>query len=329
MQSPSLRTRCWAGRARAVRACAVALCSWVACSAAGLGCTEEVRLGRVLGAGGSALPAGAGGSAAGVPAAGQPPLFPLGGAGAILDAGDTQARFDAGPCVPVACGNTYQLCGNCKDDDGDGAIDQGDPECLGPCDDSEAELSNGTAARVTGSCRTDCYFDRNSGSGNDGCAWSYRCDPLSVGPAFFPTGSAMCEYDPNEAACDQGPGALGACDTSCLPLTPNGCDCFGCCELPAGSNNFIWLGSESEQSHCELGTSADPAACKPCTQVRACLNPCDECELCLGKSTLPASCSQSTGPVCPPGIRACDPQALGACGAFEYCITGCCVPLPS
>jgi hypothetical protein len=312
------------------RACAA--CVWASSSAAWLGCTEEVRLGRVLTAGAeSSSPAGAAGApgTSGAPSvAGQPSFLPIGGAGSSLDAGDAPPR-DAGPCVPVACGATYRQCGNCRDDDGDGAIDARDPECLGPCDDSEAELGTGTASRVTGSCRTDCYFDRNSGSGNDGCAWSYRCDPLSVAPSFFPTGSSMCGFDPNDSSCDQSPGALSECDASCLPLTPNGCDCFGCCELPAGSNHFIWLGAASDQTQCELATLADPAACSPCTPVPSCQNPCEDCELCVGKPSLPASCAPGAGPECPVGTSSCDPNASGGCGPFEYCITGCCIPLPA
>jgi hypothetical protein len=314
-------------RAPTAPACGVTSCLWAAALLAALGCTEEVRLGDVLAAAGESSRAGASGAAGTSGAtAGQPSEFPFGGAGPNLDAGDTPP-FDAGPCVPVACGASYRRCGNCQDDDGDGAIDARDPDCLGPCDDSEAELGTGTASRVTGSCRTDCYFDRNSGSGNDGCSWSYDCDPRSVAPDFFPTGSSMCEFDPSDRSCD--PGALSACEGSCLPLTPNGCDCFGCCELPAGSNSFIWLGAASDQKQCELATLADPSACKPCTPVPSCQNTCEECELCVGKSSLPASCSPGAGPACPAGTNSCDPNASGGCGAFEYCITGCCIPLPA
>lgn len=291
------------------------------------GCTEEVRLGRVNGGGDSGVASPPDASTAG--AAGASPLFPLGG-GAGEGGGAPAPPIDAGPCVPVTCGgNTPLACGNCQDDDRDGRIDASDPECIGPCDDSENELYTGVETAVTGSCRADCYFDRNTGSGDDGCSWSYRCDPGSVAPEFFPTGSSMCEYEPSLSACNASSAQLAACRAGCLPLTPNGCDCFGCCELPAGSNQFIWLGSPGiGDAHCELASSADRSACRPCTPEPSCQNPCEECELCIGKTELPASCA-GAGPACPDGVRSCDPSSGAGCSALEYCITGCCVPLPA
>jgi hypothetical protein len=309
-------TRHWLARLAAVCVAAGAL----------VACTEAVRLGRDLGVAGAptSLPeAGSSGNAAG-----PSPTFPVDGVGGSnADAGNLPAPLvDAGPCTPAPCGGVEYECGNCSDDDGDGESDALDPECLGPCDDSEGELFNGTTTNVNGSCRADCYFDRNTGSGDDGCSWSYRCDPRSVAPDFYPTGNVMCEHDPSLATCSPDPSELAGCETGCLPLTPNGCDCFGCCELPARSGNFIWLGSTNEQSHCELATSADPNACRPCTPVPDCQNPCEECELCVGSPSLPGSCS--VAPRCPDGARACDPRTQLGCGSVEYCITGCCVQLP-
>jgi hypothetical protein len=139
----------------------------------------------------------------------------------------------------------------------------------------------------------------------------------------------MCSYQPSLADCDPEGPALAACRDSCLPLTPNGCDCFGCCELPAGSGSFIWLGSGLDRGDCELSTSADPTLCRPCTPVPECQNPCEECELCVGKPNLPAVCDAASGPACPPSVNACDPRTSAGCGPLEYCITGCCVPLPT
>src|SRR5690606_26182546 len=157
-------------------------------------------------------------------------------------------------------------CGNCQDDDGDGLVDASDPECLGPCDDSEPEPYSGIDSPVTGPCRRACHLARHPRAGHEGGARSYRCDPGRLAPEYPPTGNAMCAYDATLATCAPGSGALLACRAGCLPLTPNGCDCFGCCELPAGSNNFIWLGSpQIGEKHCELASSADPDACRPCT----------------------------------------------------------------
>jgi hypothetical protein len=221
-------------------------------------------------------------------------------------------------------------CGDCEDNDGDGAIDAADPDCLGPCDNSEEELFTGQQPPINGQCVTDCYFDTNPGR-DDGCTWSYRCDPESLGPTFSPTGLARCEYDPADSVCMITPPGARACEENCLPLTPNGCDCFGCCELPAGSGEFIWLGSENlDLAHCELETSEDEALCKPCTPAPHCRNECEECELCVGKPRLPDNCGQpgSVVPLCPSGQAACDPANPIACSINEYCITGCCVPLP-
>ena len=299
--------------------------------ASALGCTEEVRLGRVLGRAGS----GEQPSDASAGRGGQSPAFPLGGgageAGSPASPDGDAAAPGAAPCVPVSCGqSTPFACGNCEDDDGDGWVDASDPECLGPCDDSELELYSGVESPVTGSCRSDCYFDRNSGSGDDGCSWSYRCDPGSVAPAYPPTGSVMCSYEPSLPACQPGSAELDACRGGCLALTPNGCDCFGCCELPAGSDRFVWLGSpQIGEARCEIATSSDSDACRPCTPVFECQNPCEECELCIGKTELPATCSGAPGPACPDGVRSCDPRTGAGCSVLEYCITGCCVPLPA
>jgi hypothetical protein len=290
-----------------------------------LACSEDVRLGENFG-GGVALPPAAAGAGAGA----EPDLVDLTDPAHLPAEPDAAAPalVSTGPCQPVSCGGMPRQCGNCLDDDGDGRIDASDPECLGPCDDSEGALFSGIDVRVNGSCRADCYFDLNSGSGDDGCNWSFRCDPLSLAEDdYSPTGLSMCEYSPSLATCQMDPSRATACESSCLPLTPNGCDCFGCCELPAGSGQFIWLGSQNlDQAHCELSTSADPARCRRCTPVQDCKNDCKECELCVGKPELPASCGGA--PSCSDGVASCDPRDPGACGPLHYCITGCCVPMP-
>lgn len=295
--------------------------AWVIALAAGAlaACTDQIRLGLDRVGSGASIGAEAGvpstAGASGAPAAaagGSSGEFPLGGAGGALVAGGTGALPDSGECIQRACGGSLRECGDCDDDDSDGFIDASDPECLGACDDDEEELQTG-AVMVAGSCNADCYFDRNVGQGDDDCDWSYRCDPLSVEPNFDPTGRAMCEHAPNLPDCDVS--GLVACVESCRPLTPNGCDCFGCCEVPAASGRFIWVGAGADE--------------RPCTPVPDCQNPCDECELCVAKRELPASCSPGIGPSCPSGVRSCDPQTFDGCALSEYCITGCCVPLPT
>jgi len=240
-------------------------------------------------------------------------------------------------CRRTSCQNHVYQCGNCFDDDGDGLVDMDDPDCLGPCQNSEDSFS-GIPGQNNQECTQDCYFDQDSGSGNDDCIWSHKCDPLSVAPDYPPEG-ASCAYDPNATVPRQG--RAGDCATLrttqsaqclnvCGPLTPNGCDCFGCCTV-SGSGPF-WLGSVFAQGSpsCDIDHIADPTRCKPCTQVTACLNPCEDCELCVGKRVLPASCSSGgcVTPSCPAGLTPCGTPCLPGCPSGQACITGCCVTAP-
>src|SRR6185436_14059305 len=102
------------------------------------------------------------------------------------------------------------------------------------------------------------------------------------------------------------------CLDYCGPLTPNGCDCFGCCELPAESGKYVWLGSDADgtgSGSCSIAFIDDPTKCEPCLPVAGCLNDCAHCELCLGKLTLPADCAPdggaggSGGGQCPPDVQ--------------------------
>ncbi len=262
----------------------------------------------------------------------------------------------------------YQ-CGDLLDNDGDGLVDNQDPDCLGPCDNTEDSFFGGIPGQAGPACGVDCYFDSNSGSGNDDCNWTHQCDPNSVAPNYYPepaNGSA-CEYNPNASP----PGAGGqdcaaldamqsqACHDFCGPLTPNGCDCFGCCELPAQSGKYVWLGSEGPDAQnptaCTFDKLDDPAFCHPCKPVAACLNDCGPCEICLGKPLPDPDCfgggtggGSSTGSgattgsgtssgaggggstgQCDPGIQACGLPNQPPCPLGFYCITGCCQANPN
>jgi hypothetical protein len=249
-------------------------------------------------------------------------------------------------------GHVYQ-CGDLIDNDGDALVDYQDPDCLGPCDDTEDSYYGGIPGQAGPACFVDCYFDQDSGAGNDDCYWSHKCDPNEVAPTYYPESpaGAGCAYD--EAAMipgtPDGCAELFAtqsqqCNDYCGPLTPNGCDCFGCCELPAGSGKTVWLGSDDDgiQSNggtCDLASVDDPTKCQPCLQVAACKNDCEPCELCIGKPTLPPECGSGgaggtggsgTGcPECPAGVEPCGvPGCSDACPAGYYCTTGCCQQVP-
>src|SRR5262249_30843808 len=122
-------------------------------------------------------------------------------------------------CVPAkgGCGNFCQIktcqgkvyqCGDCLDNDGDCRIDDSDTQCLGPCDNTEDSLYGGIPGQNNSPCKSDCYFDQDTGSGNDDCYWSHKCDPLEVPPDYPPEGS-KCAYDPNANI----PGYGGTCAT--------------------------------------------------------------------------------------------------------------------
>jgi hypothetical protein len=239
------------------------------------------------------------------------------------------------------------------DDDGDGLIDWQDPDCLGPCDNTEDSFYGGIPGQAGPSCIVDCYWDSNSGSGNDECYWNHACDPLSQPPDYFARAlerRGLQAYDENANT----PGTpqvvrravagkqSDTCYDVCRPLVPNGCDCFGCCELPGGSGNFVWLGSEDGEGNgsCSLGNELDTSKCFPCTPVPGCYNDCAPCELCIGKTELPPECYPPDGgtdagydggiePQCPTGKQPCGLAGQSPCANGYYCITGCCQPVPS
>lgn len=235
-------------------------------------------------------------------------------------------------CSVKTCQGKVYRCGDCIDNDGDCATDAADTQCLGPCDNTEDSFFGDIPGQNNSPCKSDCYFDQDTGSGNDDCYWSHKCDPLEVAPAYSPEGS-QCSYNPSSNIA----GYNGSCATAfnaqsatclgyCGPLTPNGCDCFGCCSIP-GAPTTVWLGSENPAGtgSCNLATVNDPTKCKPCTQVTACLNTCAHCEVCIGKPDLPPDC---TSQQCPPGIQQCGQPGQNPCPESHTCITGCCQVTP-
>ena len=172
-------------------------------------------------------------------------------------------------------------------------------------------------------CRMDCYFDQDTGSGNDRCTWDRRCDPMSTDMecpySDPPPASAMCPENQRDE-----------CLEFCRPLTPNGCDCFGCCELPAGSGRHVFLGGLTESAtECSLERLDDPEACPPCTPVRDCYEECGRCELCLGRTTLPPDCFPPPDGGMPMDRCIGDEQPCGLigdppCPDGLFCLTGCC-----
>lgn len=262
-------------------------------------------------------------------------------------------------CYVTACAGHVLECGDCVDNDGDGKVDPYDPECLGPCDNTEGPgLNGGVGGETGGPCKADCYFDFGNGAGNDDCYWDHRCDPLEVAPSYPPEGED-CAYEQSRLGSRDCPDAQSdTCLDFCLPLTPNGCDCFGCCTFPdlatSGPNGgpaYVWIGNLDAQGNglCTYQDIQDAAKCPPCTPVMDCVNECGHCEICVGKPTLPPDCYPppdggvpdggiTDGGVppppdggtlqCPGGEQPCGLAGQDPCPVSYYCITGCCQYVP-
>jgi hypothetical protein len=277
--------------------------------------------------------------------------------GALEDAGPDAVEADAmdsSAFLPVTCYNYIYSCGDGIDNDNDGLIDSQDPDCLGACDNSEDGLHMAILGSDCVPCMTDCFWDPNSGSGNDGCYWNHKCDPLSVPPYYYPESwvGSKCAHDPaantpgTSLTCDQLSNEQSlSCRTYCAPLIPNGCDCFGCCVVHKDGIEYgpVFLNTQdgNGNSICTFDNIGDPSYCAPCTQVKNdCNNPCETCELCVGKTTLPPECQSSAmdggsdtdggdpSAQCPAGIQPCGLPGQGQCALGHYCITGCCIPIP-
>ena len=196
--------------------------------------------------------------------------------GATGDSGRPFAFDDAGR---VLCGNTTCQCSDGIDQDMDGLIDQQDPECISPWDNDESSFATGISGDNRDEACQDCFFDGNSGSGNDGCRVATSCLRNQNDPS---SGRGNCNTC---TATDQ-------CRTSCQAYTPNGCDCFGCCTVQLGSNITK---SVALAPGCDINGTTLSAGCTECVPSTSCRNECGRCELCPGKTLadLPADCTPS------------------------------------
>ncbi|HTU61173.1 MAG TPA: hypothetical protein VMF89_22115, partial [Polyangiales bacterium] len=292
---------------------------------------------------------------------------PLPGAEGELDAGMSSGSSDAGDAgrvligsdsgtIPfpsndagqILCGSGPCACSDGKDNDMDGVADLADPECVSSWDNDEASFATGISGDNRDDACQDCFFDGNSGSGNDGCYLPSSC--LSKGNAS--SGRGRCD------SCEQS----AQCKNFCKAYTPNGCDCFGCCtvRLANGSNVNVALGNG-----CNIDGN-NVTGCNSCVPNDSCRNECGKCELCPGKTVddLPDECFQSPPandggtngsdggtsandggssgspdggtqqPPQPPPVYTCEDGAqvcgagLPACPNGHACDFGCCVLVP-
>jgi hypothetical protein len=217
------------------------------------------------------------------------------------------------PENPTQCGNDTYECGDTLDNDGDGFYDLFDPECTGPCDDDESSFATGLPGDNM-DCKQDCFFDGNSGQGDDGCNWSLTCDPQNPGA------NIGCEYSGGNNCNNQPPNQSPGCIEFCAPFVPPGCDCFGCCTVQTSEGSVdIFLNSGPD---CSL---ENLEACQPCTsQIDDCGNPCEPrmCEICFGQSEPPPGCDMQ---MCDNGL----PCTVNEdCPTDFFCLQGCCFPPP-
>jgi hypothetical protein len=228
---------------------------------------------------------------------------------AASDAGDAAAqvpRPGATRCDDHAC-----ACDDGLDQDDDMLIDGLDPECTGPGDDDEASFGTGSGDGELAACQG-CFW-HGAGTASSQCSRPLDCT-FGVEP---------------EAALAESCGACtvaDSCPMNCLRSTPNGCDCFGCCEarLPEGTAVHVLL-----TSTCSLTNVKDETKCPRCRPSPECLNPCGTCELCGNKKRrdLARECRGSMATdepqsTCDDGQPVCDETT--PCPETYYCQLGCC-----
>jgi hypothetical protein len=262
-----------------------------------VGTGDDDSTSTTSGGGGSLAPTGGSGTHVGYASSGADSsgsTSPTGGTSSnTTGSGGTETDpglgWAGGDQIPITttkaldCGGSGCQCNNGIDDDGDGLIDGFDTECVSPYDNDEGTFATGIPGDNSDPKWQDCFFDGNSGAGDDGCRYSTKCL----------TGE-LPMTDPDCTVTQD-------CIDFCAPMTPNGCDCFGCCEVTdhEGVEHFVFV-----TGACSTDKLDDPKTCIPCTQSDQCGNECGECELCPGMTPqdLPASCT-------PP------PQDDGAAGA--------------
>ena len=179
------------------------------------------------GAGGAGTGASSGSGATGNP----------GGAGSLGGAAGA-----AGSIGKIPVGSAQ--CSDGKDNDGDGLVDSRDPECTGALDNDEGSFATGIPGDNVDPKWQDCFFDGNSGGGDDGCRYS--------------TGCLTGELEPTDKDCQ----VTAACVKYCKPLTPNGCDCFGCCEVKGADGGIanVTITSTCTRAPCTRSVPCHPTS---------------------------------------------------------------------
>jgi hypothetical protein len=150
----------------------------------------------------------------------------------------------------------------------------------------------------------------------DQCLSHLECEPLIDHGCWDPV--------PPPNACEMG--QVDECLETCLPAIPNGCDCFGCCEVEVdGDRIAVQVHDNNANALCTRSTIDD---CAPCVPRLDCFNPCEpeKCEWCFGDAGPPEGCDQATcaGQSCTTAQDGTD-DCEDPCA---YCSQGCCLRTP-
>jgi hypothetical protein len=223
---------------------------------------------------------------------------------------------------PPKCGKNVCKCANGEDDDGDGLIDGADPECTSAVDNDESTFATGGPKAPLNECE-DCFWDGNDSAEDDGCMYPGPC--RRDGPAAMEPGPPM--PTPGTAMMCRSCDVAARCVDTCRSRTPNGCDCFGCCEITGADGVPVNVVLSDE---CAVKHVGNGGKCPSCVPNPECFNPCGPCELCFGKTAeqVAAECADAgegggTAGACDDGYDSCSGDS--ACAEGYYCVLGCCM----
>jgi hypothetical protein len=230
---------------------------------------------------------------------------------------DADLTMPDAPFSDPGCTAGDSECNDCVDNDSDGQIDGFDIECTGQLDDDEGSFATGLPGDNQDVKNQDCFFDGDSGAGNDHCGQHICCMLGYTAQQCMQAG-----YDNNFDPATDCPALDPRCAEFCAPATPPGCDCFGCCTMCDDQGCVNVSISAPTCDGAEEIHMADQ--CPVCTKNDECGTDCnldeggDPCVVCPGQE-LPDGCTMQE---CPGGGTVCTSD--DQCAGSEFCLQGCC-----
>ncbi|HVW23794.1 MAG TPA: hypothetical protein VHC69_00390 [Polyangiaceae bacterium] len=216
-------------------------------------------------------------------------------------------------------------CSDGIDNDGDGLVDAADPECVGAEDNDEATFATGMPGDNRDPKWQDCFFDGNSGAGDDRCRYPTGCLTGAI-PQTDPS-CAITQY----------------CLDHCAAFAPKNCDCFGCCTVPFGPDT-VDSGAGTVDivltKTCTAAKLDDTTACPRCVKSTTCEPPTNPPPT-NPPPTNPPPTSTTPPPTNPPPTSTTPPENpppptcadgspicsdMQPCVQSLVCVSGCCEP---